>query len=59
MLRFVMLLSLVIAAAGLTIWVVVLAARADQLNGATLSALLPLVLLASLALRALRRDPRD
>ena len=59
MLRHIILLSLVIGAAGLTIWVVVLAARADQLNGTTLSTLLPLVLLASLALRALRRTPRD
>ncbi|MDQ2088454.1 hypothetical protein [Marimonas arenosa] len=59
MLRYLTLLSLVIAAAGATIWVVVLAARAGQLNGATLGTLLPLVLLASLALRALRRDQGD
>ena len=59
MFRFIMLLTLVIIAAGATILVAALAARAGQINGTTLSALLPLVLLASLGLRALRRNPED
>jgi hypothetical protein len=53
--RFFFLLSVVIGAAGLTLWVAWLALGAGQLNGATAGALLPLVLLASIALRALTR----
>ncbi len=53
--KFVFLLMLVIAAAGLSIWVVVLAIRAEALDGTVLRALVPLLLLASVALNALRK----
>ena len=54
--KFVFLLALVIGAAGLSIWVVVLAMRADALDGGVLRALVPLLLLASVALQALRKS---
>ncbi len=53
--KYVFLLALVIGAAGLSIWVAWLAARAGALDGDVLRALVPLVILASLALRALRK----
>ncbi len=51
--RFIFLLVLVIGSAGLTIWIAWMAFAAGQLNGGTLGALLPLVMLASVGLRAL------
>lgn len=54
-LKFALLLALVIGAAGLSIWVAVLAIRAEQLDGATLRALIPLVMVAAIAARALMR----
>lgn len=54
--KFVFLLALVIGAAGLSIWVAVLAAEAGALDAKVASALLPLLLLAGVALRALRNN---
>lgn len=51
--RYVFLLLVVIGAAGLTLWVAWLAFGAGRLDGATAGALLPLILLATIALRAL------
>ena len=51
--KFIFLLALVIGAAGLSIWVAVLAAEAGALDGNVLRALLPLLLLAGVAVRAL------
>jgi len=56
--RFLFLLILVIAAGGATVWIGWAAARAGQLDGQVLMAMLPLVMLLSIALRALtgKRD---
>ncbi len=56
--RFLLLLLLVIAAAGATVWVGWMAAQAGKLDGQVMMALLPLVMLLSIALRALtgKRD---
>lgn len=51
--RFLLLLFLVIAAGGATVWVGWAAARAGQLNGQTMMAMLPLVMLVGIAWRAL------
>ena len=53
-------LSLLIAGStGAALLVLVLAARAGRLDSAVLFTLLPLVMLASLALKALRSEPRQ
>ena len=57
--KFAFLLALVIGAAGLSIWVVYLAMRADALDGSVLRALLPLVILAIVGLRALRKGSSE
>ena len=56
--RYLFLLFLVILAGGATVWVGWAAARAGQLNGQVLMAMMPLVMLAALAWRALtgKRD---
>ena len=51
--RFVFLLLLVIAAGGATVWVGWAAAEAGKLDGQVMMALLPLVMLLSIAFRAL------
>ena len=51
--RYLFLLFLVILAGGATVWVGWAAARAGQLNGQVLMAMMPLVMLAALAWRAL------
>lgn len=51
--RYLLLLALVIAAAGATIWVGWAAVRAQELNGQTMMAILPLVMLAAIAWRGL------
>lgn len=58
MLRFLLLLFLVIAAAGATVWVGWAAARAGRLDGQVMMSVMPLVMLAALAWRALtgKRD---
>ena len=53
--KFIFLLALVIGAAGASIWVAVLAAEAGALDGNVARALLPLLLLAGVAVRALRK----
>ena len=53
--KFALLLALVIGSAGLSVWVAVLAIRAEQLDGATRRALIPLVMLAAITARALIR----
>ena len=53
--KFIFLLALVIATSGLSIWVTYLAIRADALDGTILRALVPLLILASVAIRALRK----
>lgn len=53
--RLVFLWAMVIGAAGLTVWVGVLAAETGHLTSQVLMALLPLVMLISLGLRAIRR----
>ena len=58
MLRLIMLFALVILAAGATIWVAVLAAETGHFDSATLMSLMPLVMLAAIAVRALRSGPR-
>ncbi|MDA5094952.1 hypothetical protein O2N63_12735 [Aliiroseovarius sp. KMU-50] len=57
--RYILLLGLVISAGGLTVLVAGLAAANGKLNGRTAMVLLPLVMLASIALRALRPDNKD
>lgn len=52
-LKFILLLVLVIGSAGLSIWVGALAFNAGALDGAVLRALVPLLLLGSIALRLL------
>ena len=56
--RYLFLLFLVILAGGATVWVGWAAARAGQLNGQVLMAMMPLVMVAALAWRALtgKRD---
>ena len=56
--RYLFLLFLVILAGGATVWVGWAAARAGQLDGQVLMAMMPLVMLAALAWRALtgKRD---
>ncbi|MEZ5723144.1 MAG: hypothetical protein R3D59_17420 [Paracoccaceae bacterium] len=51
--RYLLLLFLVIAAGGATVWVGWAAARAGQLDGQVLMAMMPLVMLAAIAWRAL------
>ncbi len=51
--RFIFLITLVILAGGLTVAVGAMAAAAGKLDGQVAMALLPLVMLASIALRAL------
>ncbi len=51
--RFIFLLALVLAAGGATVWIGWAAARAGQLDGQVLMTMLPLVMLLSIALRAL------
>jgi|GEM_PF-1806816 len=51
--RYLFLLLLVIAAGGATVWVGWAAARAGQLDGQVMMAVLPLVMLAGIAWRAL------
>lgn len=51
--RFILLLLLVITAGGATVWIGWAAARAGRLDGQALMAMLPLVMLLSIALRAL------
>lgn len=58
-LRYIFLLALVIFAGGGTIWVAYAAASAGQLNGRVLMALLPLVMLASLGVRALTGQKKE
>ncbi|MCI2398202.1 hypothetical protein [Aliiroseovarius subalbicans] len=57
--RFVFLIMLVILCAALTVWVGAMAASSGNLNGQTAMALLPLVMLASIALRALTNRGGD
>lgn len=52
--RFLMLLFLVIAAGGATVWVGWAAASAGRLDGQVMMAVMPLVMLAALALQRLR-----
>lgn len=58
-LRYFFLLTLVISAGGLTIFVAGLAASSGNLNGQTAMALMPLVLLVTIAWRALNPDKKD
>ena len=58
MLRLITLLALVILAAGATIWIAVLAAETGHFDSATLMTMMPLVMLAAIAVRALRSGPR-
>lgn len=58
-LRYFFLLALVITAGGLTVLVAGLAASSGNLNGQTAMALLPLVMLVSIAVRALNPDKKD
>jgi len=51
--RFAFLIVVVIACAGLTVWVASLAALSGKLNGQILMALMPLAMLAAIAIRAL------
>ena len=51
--RYLFLLLLVIAAGGATVWVGWTAARAGQLDGQVMMAVLPLVMLVGIAWRAL------
>lgn len=51
--RYLFLLLLVIAAGGATVWVGWAAVRAGQLDGQVMMAVLPLVMLAGIAWRAL------
>ncbi|MCP5037451.1 MAG: hypothetical protein GY945_07615 [Rhodobacteraceae bacterium] len=51
--RFILLLITVIGSAGLSLWVGFLAFKATALDGSVLRSLVPLLLLGSLALRAL------
>ncbi len=53
--KFAFLLALILGAAGLSVWVVFLAVRADALGGSVFRALVPLLILASVAMRALRK----
>lgn len=53
--RFALLLAVVIGAAGLSVWVAAAAAQAGSFDRTTLGAVLPLLLLASVAFRALKR----
>ncbi len=55
-LRFALLLALVIACAGLTIWILSLAVSAGRLDQQVLFMLAPLAMLGSIAWRALRKD---
>lgn len=57
--RFVFLLTLVIGSAGLSIYVAYLAMRAEALDGTIFRAILPLLLLGSIAVRLLlkKQDP--
>ncbi len=57
--RFIFLITMVIAAGGLTVLVAGWAAAAGQLNGQVAMALLPLVMLASIAWRALSAGRDD
>ncbi len=57
--RFIFLISMVILAGGLTVLVAGWAATAGQLNGQLAMALLPLVMLASIAWRALSAGRDD
>ena len=56
--RFLLLLFLVIAAGAATVWVGFAAAQAGQLDGQVMMAVMPLVMLAAIAWRALtgKRD---
>ncbi|TQV69324.1 hypothetical protein [Aliiroseovarius halocynthiae] len=54
--RFIFLITMVILAGGLTVAVAGWAASAGQLNGQVAMALLPLVMLASIAWRALTAE---
>jgi hypothetical protein len=54
--RFITLITLVIFAAGFTVWVAYKAAGAGQLNGTLILTLTPLLLLGSIALRGLFQD---
>ncbi len=56
--RYVFLLALVILAGGGTIWVAYAAATSGQLNSQTLMALMPLLMLATIAARALGQRPK-
>ncbi len=58
-LRYTLLLGLVIAAGGLSIFVAGLAAASGHLNGQTLMGLMPLLLLATIAFRALSPNRKD
>ncbi|WP_424943002.1 hypothetical protein [Aliiroseovarius crassostreae] len=58
-LRYVFLLALVISAGGLTILVAGMAASSGNLNGQTAMALMPLLLLVTVAWRALNPDKKD
>lgn len=57
--RFILLITLVIASAGLTIWIGAAAAMAGKLNGQVAMALLPLLMLASIAWRGLADRNKD
>ena len=57
--RFIFLLSLVIGSAGISIWVVYLAARANALDGSLFRPLLPLLLLGSLGIRLLLNGRKE
>ncbi|NRP11799.1 hypothetical protein XMM379_002807 [Aliiroseovarius sp. xm-m-379] len=58
-LRYLFLLALVISAGGLTVLVAGLAASSGKLDGQTAMAVLPLIMLASIAFRALNPDKKD
>jgi hypothetical protein len=57
--RYVFLLALVILAGGGTVWVAYAATASGQLNGQAFMALMPLVMLATIAVRALGQRPKE
>ena len=56
MMRFLLLITLVILCAAGTVWVGAMAAQAGRLDGKVFMALMPLVMLGTLAWRRLRGD---
>ncbi|WP_421704495.1 hypothetical protein [Aliiroseovarius sp.] len=57
--RFFLLIALVIACAGLTVWIGSMAAMAGKLDGQVAMALMPLLLLASIAWRGISERNKD